>query len=843
MLDFLRGLSLYWMIIPVLFLGALIFLLIRRLRFIGKLKRIERGEIFTGDLKKSELIRYYDLVEKRLADKDSPLYGRREIGDLWVDKLIQTGGVKWYNLIVKHFPGEYLYPCFLQSLTKKKLFRVFRENLDQDDIFTLEILGKSCGSTPFDGKAASELLGEEKKILRKMASSSSADVRFFAYNILVHYEDDLSRSAVMHGFSDSHRPVRILLVEKTSFVDRNEAYRTLEHLLLHDPGLSVRTAAAKRINRDFKDLKKIDPQSMTTDQALHYISLMENDSDRDEKIALSFLESEEKSLVREAALFLEKKGVLQRFCSELHLGDGEDYERKIRLLGQAVSVNVTGFFTSYPWSGDDALLGAARLLKGRGDLRTMEKLASAVFAREPYASEFSLEIYRAVAESVDGTASDECHRIKALELKKHQDDPLIMEILLTSIPREREFYYMNDLFYLLEKGQDFCRLLVRDRLSGYEPALILTELNDQLLNEENPVRFRADVLIILIGFHLDYTLQMVLEHLPLLDEDELVRISPALEKYDREKLSRLSEVLFKSCDGDIHRSLIYSLPLDTALEYEDRIVSFLGSRDWDIRRAVLVKLYALGKLTVNSGLPLLNDPDDRVRTTAVSLLMDLDEEDVREVVKDLLFSDGESDKVKKAIITGLIKSNNPGSLDLLFDFLTREESYRPKVLELLFLRSDSFYVEGLIRNFVKGESSLREEFKPLFIHLGVSMEEPMAELLKRQSTEARKMIEEILEEGGYMDRLAVLMKSPEPEQRRRAVETLVSLETRDALKAALMAAEDPDKAVRVAVIRALEKLNTKAGAALIQELTEDPDKKVRTFALWARERLESRNRG
>jgi HEAT repeat protein len=838
--EILQGISLYWLILPAALLGGLLFLIIRRLLFVSKLGKIEKGEIFSGDLNKSDLIRYYNLVEKRLSDRESKLYGRREIGDLWVDKLIQTGGVKWYHLIVKHFPGEYLYPCFLQSLTKRKLFKVFRENLGDDDILTLKILGKSCGSEEFNGKSASELLEGHKTLLRKLVGSELGDVRFFAYNILVHYGDDLSQNAVLKGFSDLHRPVRTLLVRKTSFKNRNQGYEVLEHLLLNDPSLSVRTAAADRINKDYKDLKKINAEEMSVNQAIHYISLMDVNSEKDEKTALYFLKSEDLSLVRESALFLEKRGVLKRLSSELHLGDEEDYERKLYLLRQAVSVNVTGFFESYPWNGDDALLGAAQLLQGRGDLKMLEKLVSTVLSRDPYGTEHSLEIYRSVVQSVDGTASDECHRIKANELKKHQDDPLIMEILLTSIPCEREFYYMDDLFYLLENGQPFCRLLVRDRLCSYESSLILTGLNDHLLDESNSIRFRSDILFILSEFHLDYTLQMILEHLPLLEDDELIMLSSSLEKFNQDKLYHLADLLLRSCDGDIHRSLIYALPLHEAIKLKDRFLEFLESRDWDIRRAVLIKLYAMGELSLTNGLPLLNDPDDRVRTTVVSLLMDLDEEDVRDVLKDLLFNEKESEKVKKAIISGLLKSNNPGSMDLIFDFMIKRETYRQKVMTMLSLRQDPFHVEGLVRNYINSDPSFREELKPLFVKLGLSMEEPMAELLKRQSTEARKMIEEILEEGGYMDRLALQLKDPDSSIRVRAVEKLIAMESREPLKAALMGVDDPVKAVRVAVIRALEKLNTSGSVAMVKELTQDPDKKVRTFALWAQERMASR---
>ncbi|MDC7220535.1 MAG: HEAT repeat domain-containing protein [Spirochaetales bacterium] len=842
MADFFRDYYLYLSIAPLILLGVLLFFLVKKLRFLSKLNKIERGEIYSGDLSKAELIRYYKQVERHLSNPDSPLYGRKEIGDLWVEKLIETGGVKWYNLILKHFPGDYLYPCFIQSLRKKKLFKVFQENLGEDEILTLEILGKSGESRDFDGQAASELLDRHKKTVSKLISSPLGDVRFFAYNILVHYNDRSSIESVLKGFSDSYKAVRICLVKKTRFNDREQGYRILEHLLLHDPSFSVRKEAAHRINKDFSDLKSIDPQHLTGDQAVHYISLMDLGSEKDERNALFFMESQDLSIVREAALFLEKRGVFDRYSLELHLGDKEDFERKISLMKRALSVNVSGFFENYKWEGDDRLLAAARLLKGRGDLKAMENLVSAVFARDPYDSEYSLEIYKAAALSVDGSASDECHKLKAMELKKHQDDPLTMEILLSSIPGEREFYYMNDLFYLLEMGQPFCQQLVRERLSRYDAAHILTELHDQLLDEEKPVSFRADVLIILTQFHLDYTLQMILEHLPLLSDDQLISLSLSWEKFDRDKLHYLAGVLFDSCDGDIHRSLIYSLPLWEALAYEDKILKFGGSRDWDIRKAAITKLHGMGRFTVELGLPFLNDPDFRVRAAAVSLLMDFDEEDVREVMGELLFSEEEPESVRDAVIMGLIKSDNEGSLDLLFDFFARRESHRSRILEMLSCRADSFFAGQLVRNYVKLDSSLREMIKPLFINLGMNIESSLSELLKTQSTEARKLIEEILDEGGYLDRLNEELKSPLPSKRVSAVEKLISLEKPLALKTAIMAVGDPEKAVRIAVIRALERLNSSGSALLIQELTDDPDKKVRTFALWAKERLESRNR-
>ncbi len=839
-MEFLKGISPLWFLLPLPLLLFLIYRLTARLIFLAKLGKINRGELYRGNLKKKELIRYYRDVEKRLGDPESPLYRRSEIGDLWVEKLLQTGGIKWYNLISSHFPGEYLYPCFLHSLTGRKLFHVFRENLGEDVVLTLETLGKSCASTPFDGKRAAALFSEHKKSLRELLASSLGDVRYFAYNILVHYEDELSLKIILGGFKDPHKPIRKLLVEKALFSGREEGYEILEHILLNDPSRTVRQSAALRINRDYGDLKKIDPALMSTEQALHYLSLMDRESDRDENLALEFLESEDSSLVREAALFLEAKGVLSRLARELHRGDRTDYERKTGLLAAAVRVNVTGFFNDFPWDREGSLLAATRLLAGRGDLKWLLKLGETVFNRDPYGTENSLEIYREAVRTIDGSGSDDCHRLKAMELKKYQDDPLLMEILLSSIPPEREYYYLDDLLYLLEKGQDFCRELVRYRLSSYESSLLLSPLTEQLLNEGNPPSLRGDVLIVMAALHLDYTLQMILEHLPLLGEDELLALSADLELFDREKLNNLAHVLFDACDGDIHRSLIYALPLSLGESCRDRYFAFLGNRDWDIRRAALTKLYGMGELNVANGLPLLNDPDERVRTTAVSLLMDLDEEDIREVVGELLFSAEESENVKKAVILGLINSENRGSLDLLFSYMTRNEAARSGIIPLLSHRSDPNYMEGLIGNFLKADPAFRKELKPVFLRLSLSMDEPMAALLKQQSTEARKLIEEILEEGGYTDKLIASLRSPDQQERTRAVEQLISLENRETLKAVFLAADDPSGAVRVGMIRALEKLDSPGSLALIRELGEDPDKKVRTYALWARERLENR---
>ncbi|MBN2626481.1 MAG: HEAT repeat domain-containing protein [Spirochaetales bacterium] len=841
MLNLPGDISPLWLLLTLPVIVWLLYRLISRLVFLNRIGKIHRGELYAGSLKKRELIRYYKDVEKKLSDPESPLYKRQEIGDLWVDRLIQTGGIKWYHLISKHFAGEYLYPCFMHSLKGRKLFQVFQENLGDNDIQTLETLGSSCSSLPFDGKTASQMLWEQKKLLRELTLSSKGDVRYFAYNILVHYEDDLSLKTVSGGFNDPHMPVRRLLVDEAVFEDREQGYAILEHILLNDPSRNVRLAAAGRVNKDYGDLKKIDPSLMSTEQALHYLSLMEAGSDQDENLALDFLLSEESSLVREAAIYLEKKGVLRRYAQELHLGDKTDFERKYKLLSKAVSVNVTGFFQYFPWDREGPIMAAARLLVGRGDLKWLQKLAETVFSRDPYGTENSLEIYRTAVKTIDGSGSDECHRLKALELKKHQNDPLLMEVLLESIPPEREYYYLDDLFFLLENGQDFCRQLVRERLFTYEPSLILTELTEQLLNEENVLSFRADILIVLAALHLDYTLQMILEHLPLLDEEELLNLSSDLDQFDQEKLRRLAVVLFDSCDSDIHRTLTFALPLSQGILFRERFFKFLSNRDWDLRRAALIKLHSLDELKVDNGLPLLNDPDERVRATAVSLLMDLDEEGVQEVIGELLFSKDESENVKKAVISGLINSDSNGSLDLLFDYLSRNEGKRGKIIPLLAGRRDKVYVEGLIRNFVKSDPAFRKELKPIFIALGMAMDEPMAELLRKQSSEARKLIEEILEEGGYTDKLISALRNPDQNERIRAVEQLISLENRETLKAVFLAADDPSGAVRVGMVRALEKLNTEGSSKLLKELCEDPDKKVRTFAFWALERLENRN--
>jgi HEAT repeat protein len=842
-MNFFLNISPFWYIIPAFLLLFIFYLIIMRSIFKSKLKKVSQGKLSEDRLKEKDVIRYYKLVEKKLADPDSQLYMKRVIGQVWVKKLLSGGGKHWFNLIVKYFPQEFLFACFLQGLKRKSLFRVIKDFLEQDDIIlNLEALGKSCASEPFDGRKAAQLLGDKKKELGLLTGSAMGDVRFFAYSILIYFEDSQSIQSVLGGFTDSHKPVRMLLVEHAIFRTREEGYEKLKNILLSDPSQTVRTMAGKRINHKYNDLKDFDITQLNREQIIHLISLMSENSDRDEKTAIALLETEDNTLIFEAASYLNRKGVLKRFLQELYPGDSYDFNRKIHLLKLAASVNVTDFFSDKTsWEREGSLLGAALILKGRGDLKWLEWLAQRVFSRDPYGTDYSLELYQSTLEAIDITGSDKCHQMKAMELKKHEDDPLILEILLSTIPVEREFFYMDDLFYLLENGQTFCQKLVRDRLAKYNPSLILTNLYDQLLDESNNRELRAHNLMIMVELHLDYTLHLILENLPLLEDEDLLSLPVSLSGFAKEKVKELCDQLFNSCDGEIHRSLILALPDELVKDYKDILLKFLKDRDSSLRKAALEKLHKLNFLSIQDGVGLLNDPHDEVRKSAAMALLEVDSSDILDMVGELLKSDDEVSLVKEAILRGLFHSRSSDALKLFFHQLTLSNEFKSFILDLLPTGNNKFYIENLARFYEESSPPLRKELAPSLIKIGSAMEDDLLSIIGDQSSKAREILVDLLKETGYISRLISQMKSPRVEDRIRVVEMLVYLNDRESLKAAVLAAGDPADRVRIAVIRALEKIDTAGGTNVLNELKNDPDKKVRHYAQWALERLKAKS--
>lgn len=829
----LSALPIYvWLLAVALPLSALIIAL-SPLPFLWNLKGIIRGRKGWDSLNERGVYRFYTLVEKRITP-DSPLLTHPVFTAVWLGKFRNSGGRKWLELIDRYGVPEGLFECFLICLRKASSYPALESYLDENG---WERLGRSCPGGPFDREKGSRLTEGRKGELARLLASNRWQTRYFAYSLLMNGKDDISRGLVEKGFTDQSRVIRELLATGVSWEERERVYRRLKDLVLMDPVVKVRTAAGQRINREFSDLKDFDYTVLEGDRILSMIGMMSPDSDGDEAQAVILLDRNDDRIIWEAARFLEAKGTLSRLFRELYPGDRKGFERDTALLAKAARVNVVRFFQDkQAWERGGALLGAARILKGRGDLAYLEKLARTVFSRNPYGSALSREIYHATVEAIDVTGSDACHKLKSLELKKHRNDPFLMNLLLQSIPREREFFYLDDLFHLLEKGEPSQRTLIRKRLCRFQPSLIVTPLYDLLLNDESDLDLRGHVVLILASLGLDYTLPLILENLPLVSEEDWEALSAALENFDEDTLAPQMAILFDACDRDIHLGLIRSMPPFLAPRFEKTLLAFLDNPDGELRKAVLLGMDRWGGLPLEKGWKLLEDPLDEIREITVSQLMDGQGDKILDVLIEIIETEDESRSVKEAVVNGIFRSCSPRGWDYLFDLLTQETEWGDYFFSLLPGRADGFVLQRVIDYYRISAPPLRKRMKPVILAFGQDMDDPLRDLITSLEGKGRDILSRLLIESGYVSRLALRLNSTDRDRRIRAVEILIALGTREALKTALMAVNDPLEEVRIAVVRALERMDTPRTFALLDELAEDGNGKVRRYAQWARER-------
>ncbi|MDA3850080.1 MAG: HEAT repeat domain-containing protein [Spirochaetaceae bacterium] len=791
------------------------------------------------------IIKYNSMVI-HLLKKDPQLFQQNiEIGDAWLDRLMEKNQLKWLHLLMNYGADQFHFDCFLAALERPKLMDAYYPYLQgEDDMYLIERLAKSCHGRDFDGSKAKPFLKGSLYSLRDLTGSPHWENRFFAYNLLIHSQDEKAQRSLWEGLSDVHPKVRILLVKKMQTQERERFYLVLRDVLLDDPFYPARNTAKNRIYGEFKDLYKVDPQELEHHQLHHILSLLNQESDKDKDLALRTLQEEDDSLAQMAMLFLNRTGILRGLFENVKCSDQEDMSRNQNILQRALDLGSDDFFEAKSaWDTEGSLLLASRILIDRGNPYWLDLLAKKAFEKNPRSSDYSWEIYENTLKAIDRRGNETSQQYKCKEIEKYKADSELLTLLLQSIPETQNYSFKQQLLnnYIDEKFPR--RDLLIERLQEFEPSLLMDELYHFITEPNIPLLIKQDSLKILVHLNQSYTLQTILENLPLLNFEDLLEIEEKIALFPQKEFKKKVDYLLKGTDATVRASLIVVLPEKVAKEHSDKIEESLKDSFADVRVAATYKMSQLGLLkSSKTHLLLLKDPVPRVRISSAKIFADLGEEKAIEQLQLVLENEDEVRPVKESIITALILGKNTQGLDPLMDFLEHQKDYEEFLIEELAQRTDREYVLQLVEHFRDASPVLKDKLVKSFVLMGEKIEELLTTLLTEEVTSLQEFLVSIMEKSGYVESLHKRLSDRDPRVRRRTAKLLSLVGTRGSFKAIVLASKDPDDEVRVSVTRALEKLNSKEGSQLLKELEEDPDPRVRRFTRWAMERIKVKGR-
>lgn len=805
-------------------------------------RRLLRKDLSLQDGIKSEqiILKNRKFILKSLH-KDSAILDRNPlIGEIWLRQIREKGNVKLLNALMTYAPSRYHFDCFMASLDKRKLMEAYYPYLQgEDDMYLIERLAQSCNGRDFNAEKATPFLKGSLYSLRDLTSSPNWENRFFAYNMLLHSDNEKAIRSIWEGAKDPHPRVRKLILAKMIPDNREKFYNILFDTFVDDPYYEVRQVARERIHKEFREFYKLEPAKLQPVQQQRVLELLDSASDKDINFALEVLSGNKDYLSQAAVKFLSSAGVLKDLFSKVRCSDQGEMKRVELLLQHAIEVGSEDFFNDKEiWRSEGPLLLASRLLKDAENKIWLDYLAEAVFKKDPRATDYSWEIFQNTIEAVDHRGSDKAQQLKSQLLTKFKNRKDILCSLLTSIPESKQHLYKEKIMEVFQDELSPCRDLICDKLADFRPAIILHDLYRLLRDDHSPLKIKQDALKILIRLKQPYTLQSILENLPLLEFDDLVQIQDSIQSFAGDDFLEKVEVLLKSYDATVRAAIITVLPQKIAQKYSREIEDALKDSYADVRIAAAYKLQSLGKIK-DSGDPLLllKDPVDRVRIASARIFADMGSKNAIEVISSIIKSEDEVDTVKKSLIDALVLSSNTDSLEPIMDTLEHNESLEQYIVTSLAQRYDAPYLTQLIEHFRDATPILRKKLVAAFAAMGEGIEDSMADLLTEEVASLQTYLIEIMELTGFIENLQRKLAHRDPDIRRRTTELLSLIGTKSAFKGIVLASRDPDPQVRVNVCKALDRLNSPEGKSLLKELEGDPDKRVRRYTHWALERI------
>jgi len=811
-----------------------------------KRSHLKRDLALQNGIKDEKTVNQNQRYILKALTKDEKILERNPIiPELWIKKLKSQGNAKILKALMTYGADHYHFDCFMASLEKKKLMEIYYPYLQgEDDMYRIERLAHSCHGRDFDAAQATPFLKGSLYSLRDLTGSPDWDTRFFAFNLLIHSDNEKAKRSLWEGLKDPHPTVRSLILRKIKIEEKKAFYDKLKDILINDPNFEVRKVARKRIFKEYRSYYDINAEELNPLEQRRILELLDQESDKDQNFALEILQKGSDFLAQAAVGYLNQTGYLKTLFGQVRCSDQGEMERVEKLLRKSIQVGSELFFDDpQAWKNEGSLLLASRILQDSGSVIWINKLAEAVFLRAPRGSDYSWELYRNTVKSIDLRGTDRALKLKSDEIYKYKDNNDILTVLLDKIPEKQQFLFKDSLLEILEQKDFSCYEILRKNLAGFKPSLILPDLFGILQNGNSSLMVKQEVLKILVLLKQPYTIQVILENLPLLDFRDLVDMQEDIAFYDGKDFQEKIDELLNSYDATIRSSIIAILPEKSAKKYKELIESSLKDSYADVRIAAAYKLESLNMISSKEEhLLLLKDPVDRVRITAAGIFAEIGDKDAITALGEIINNNEEILSVRKSVIKALVEARGEGCLEPVMEFLEKNEILEEFTIEALASRTDKDYLTQVVEQFRDASSVLREKLIRVFVAIGEDAEETLANLLSEQVASLQEYLVDIMEQTGFIENLQRKLSHRKPDVRRRTTEILSLIGTRSAFKGIVLAAKDPDPQVRVNVTRALEKLNSPNGKELLKALQEDPEQRVRRYTQWALERIKVKGR-
>ncbi|MFP4637798.1 MAG: HEAT repeat domain-containing protein [Spirochaetaceae bacterium] len=840
-------------VVAVALVVAVIFLLAARRRdFVRRLRLAaedpEQAELLVRQqFSDVQLLRRSKLIEN-VARRYSPkVVGAVGVDELWQRRLLRSMRTADFHRVLEFSWETGLFACFLAALRRPKLRApLFARIDDSGDLLVLRSIALAGRGEEFDGREACEMFSGRIDEVREMTGDPDWPVRYFAVKILLYDHDPRSERILWDCSTDAAALVRRVIVEEFEPTDRNRLFEHLYGLLLDDPAFEVRRAARRRIDREFPERYDVDPAELSPDQAVHVLEHLDEGSKADENTSVVFLEHQDRELRFPAALFLERRGILERMFRAVDFGDRDAFERTSRLLDNAADVNVTGFLEG---SGSEMSVAmvhlAAGILARKGPVARIHGVAAAGFRYYDEVSEGRDDLLEAVLSMIESRGDEAALSALREEMLDRRHDKSCVERILSHIPSRAHLLFSDAFLTCLTDP----RFEAEDALVTAVARMPYPDLIPELMEiikagrETYSHRVRVRALETLGAYGDLSVLQFVLENLPVLPSEEAREFARKLTEFADDRLDTRVWSLLAGNDAAVRASIISALPTDRKSEFAKPIKEAVNDADPDVRIAAL---WALAELEDKHGLAgagdRLRDPVERVRSEAARALAAHGGEQTVKQFRELLGDENEVDTVKAAALRGLGASPLKTSIDVLVDFLEEGPGdLESEAVHALARKRGARDLEAIVDHLKDAEPALRERLIKVFRVMASEAEQVMVDLLREDIPSLRPVVTDILEKVGYVESLVRRLSHRDPAVRRHAAEVLSLIATPSAFRGIVLAARDPDQEVRVRVTRALESLNTESGRGILEDLQSDPDKRVRKYTTWALQRARAKS--
>ncbi len=847
-LEFVNSVSMYNWIAVAAALAILVIILIvsvKRARLVkSALRKMDLGQQDPGIT--ARLLSKPALVETLIKRKGDEVISFFGIAEHLVRKLEKRKKAEDARRLLKLAPEEGLFPVFLVALRKDSVAQVFRNWLKENqDILLIRKMALSARGRDFNGKKARKLLSLCFEEVRELSGDPEWPVRFFSLRVLLADDDPKSIRLVKESFSDPHPLLRRTVAQEAGNEDLEELFGALMTMVLDDPVSEVRQSARERIDSTFPDRWKLDPAGMDALQSVHILEQLKIDSKEDENVAITALKGRAVEARLAASRFLERSGALEKIFTEANRGDREDWERRRDLLTKAVSVGITGFLDNIKSTNSvDVLLLGAKLLSEGGDPGLISYLSEKAFSRpDPIREADEEELYRSAVSLACIRGDEKARSLVCDELRKRRNDPDVLGFVLPLLPPGEAPVFRDVLLEFLKDQAFTADEAFLDIMAQLPPSMFLGHVLDILESDRSlfshGIRLRA--LHCLGAWHLDHTLQTILENLPILPVDQTRKFATHLASMNRRALEERASFILASPDAGIRAALISCLPVSCISSFTKEIREGLNDADPEVRISCLRALLNAGELKATGpALALLRDPVERVRREAARIAGVKGTEKFLESLETILNDANESPVVRTAALDGLAASRTPESVAVMVRYLDRGEALRNELISAMASKVDRKSILSLVEHFKDSEAVLRDRISDVFTAMGDKGEESLVDLLREDIASLKPFLADILTRTGFVEILIRKLGHRKPQIRRDSAELLVEIATDSAYRGIILAARDPDREVRIKVTRALESLATAEGESILKSLEKDPDRKVRRYTHWAMERLKAK---